>query len=74
MKAHYIGCCDDGDLRWVQYIIAENPVTAGKSVPYYDVVPPFSKFPYVYGPDYTYKLNLYYDYTDYIDWLNGLCP
>jgi hypothetical protein len=75
LDAHYIGCCDDGELNWVQTyteyrngIIFTNNAADGFAAPYYyepDSIPDPPKY---------HIGNHLSDYKDYENWLQGLCP
>jgi hypothetical protein len=71
-EAHYIGCQDLGELKWIQTITSDNrPVdsTEAAQLPHYNDHLG-SSGPFYYGPGDLPS----YDYTDYADWLNGSCP
>jgi hypothetical protein len=69
LTAHYIGCCDDGDLNWVQhYTEYTNGVQAAANQ--LDTWNPPS--PYYFETNEIQ--NFLSDYTDYEDWINGSCP
>ena len=68
LMAHYIGCCDGGELNWVQsYTEYRNGVLAATNKP-----DPGSNPPYYFNQSEIIT-NLF-DYTDYTDWFNGSCP
>jgi hypothetical protein len=73
IKAHYIGCCDGGELNWIQsYTDFHNGIQATTNAPDPDPDSP----PYYFGPGSGYGKIGYYlsDYTDIEDWINGSCP
>jgi len=50
IEAHYIGCCDGGDMNWVQTVTATSAPPAGKTPPYADCFAgPPTQCPYYFG-------------------------
>ena len=69
LTAHYIGCCPDGELNWVQeYTDTYNGGSPQPPQP--DVSDPPSPYYYRRGEIDTWS----HDYTNYEDWINNSCP
>jgi hypothetical protein len=47
IQAYYVGCCDDGDLNWVQTVTDDSNLPNGKTLPFND---PGPLPPYYLGP------------------------
>ena len=72
LTAHYIGCCDNGELNWVQtYVDVINGV---QLPPQNDWGDTNKTCIYYWTPSEVENVTNLSDYTDYEDWINGTCP